>query len=196
MNNDMITVGKPLPRIAGAVQLDGRKVKVMWRDGRTKIVDLAPALASRRIFIPLREDDELFRTLHVNEVGNAIEWDGPDLEFSAVWLDRLPEAEFTNDEFREAMSELDLSLDGMAASLGISRRLIASYRKDKPIPKHVGYATRYLVGRLGDNEEAFTPKAYASSTPKTGGRVKPIAEAAVKPAFKKAPDKTRKAREQ
>jgi len=36
-------------------------------------------------------------------------------------------------------------LDGMAARLGVARRLIADYRKDKPIPKVVALATRQLL---------------------------------------------------
>lgn len=147
MNDDIVTVGKPLPRIAAAFPLEGRKVKIVWANGSVKVVDLAGAFASRRIFIPLRNDDALFRTLQVSEMGDGIEWNGPDLEFSALWLDRLPEAEFTNEEFRNAMDVLQLSLDGMAADLDIARSLVAEYRKDKPIPRHVALATRYLVGR-------------------------------------------------
>lgn len=147
MSDDIIAVGKPLPRIAAAFPLDGRKAKIVWASGSVKVVDLTGALASRRIFIPLRGDDTLFRTLRVSELGDGIEWDGPDLEFSALWLDRLPEAEFTNEEFRKAMDTLNLSLDGMAADLDISRSLVAEYRKNKPIPRHVALATRYLLGR-------------------------------------------------
>lgn len=143
-DDDIIAVGDPLPRIAGAEPLDGRKVHVRFEDGASKVVDLAPALASRRVYIPLRDDDTLFRTLRVSEYRNAIEWDGG-LDFSAIWLDRLPAVDFDNAAFRQAMDELDMSLDGMAAQLEISRRLVADYRKDKPIPRHIALATRYLV---------------------------------------------------
>lgn len=148
MSDDIIAVGKPLPRIAAAFPLDGRKAKIVWDNGSVKVVDLAGAFASRRIFIPLRSDDALFGTLRVSEMRDGIEWDGPDLELSAIWLERLPEAEFSNEEFRQAMAALNLSLDGMAADLDISRSLVAEYRKDKPIPRHVALATRYLLGRV------------------------------------------------
>jgi hypothetical protein len=98
--------------------------------------------------MPLREDDDLFQTLRVNEDGNAIEWDGG-LELSAEWLERLPAIGMENDEFRKAMKVLGLSLDGMAAQLEVSRRLVASYRGAKPIPAHVALAVRYLVERAG-----------------------------------------------
>ncbi|PWV94200.1 DUF2442 domain-containing protein [Phyllobacterium myrsinacearum] len=143
-NDDVITAGLPLPRIRDVVPLDRRKVAVTWRSGETKIVDLAPALASHRVYIPLRDDDGLFRTMRVSEYGEAIEWTD-ELDFSAVWIARLPPVTFDNQEFRTAMDELGMSLDGMAAALEVSRRLIADFRKDKPIPRHIALATRYLI---------------------------------------------------
>lgn len=144
MSAEIIRGGSPLPRIVEARALDGRKVEITWSDGTRKVVDLAPALASRRIYMPLRADDALFRTLRVSEYGDAIEWDS-DLDFSAVWIDALAPADFGNADFRSAMDALELSLDGMAAALEVSRRQIAEFRKDKPIPRHIALATRYLL---------------------------------------------------
>lgn len=117
---------------------------VTWRNGVEQEIDVSAALASKRIFLRLRTDDALFQTLKVNEDGNAIEWDDG-AELSAIWLERLAPSSVQNDEFRDAMDELGFTLDGMAARLGLSRRLIADYRKDKPIPETVGLAVRYLV---------------------------------------------------
>jgi hypothetical protein len=135
-----------LPRIDAAEALEDRKVAVVWRDGTSQVVDISPALASRRLFLRLRTDDELFRTLRVNEDGNAIEWDDG-AELTAIWIERLAPTSLGNEEFREAMDRLGFSLDGMASRLGLSRRLIASYRKDKPIPETVGLAVRYLIDK-------------------------------------------------
>ncbi len=141
---DELDTEAPLPRIESASPLDGRKVLVVWHGGGREIIDVAAALASKRIFIRLRTDDELFRSLKVNEDGNAIEWaDGAEL--TAIWLERLAPSTIGNDEFRQAMDDLGFSLDGMASRLGLSRRLIADYRKDKPIPPTVGLAVRYLI---------------------------------------------------
>ena len=142
--DEIITVGAPLPRISDAVALDARKIRVTFDDGRSKIVDLAPALESRRLYIPLRLDDALFRSFTISEYRNSIEWND-DLDFSAIWLAALPAVDFSNEDFRLAMEELGMTLDGMAAALEVSRRMIAEYRKDKQIPRHIGYATRYLV---------------------------------------------------
>jgi hypothetical protein len=144
MNVEIVRSGSPLPRIAKARALDGRKVEITWSGGTKKVVDLMPALASRRIYLPLRSDDLLFRTLRVSEYGDAIEWDN-DLGLSAIWIDSMVPADFENADFRNAMDTLELSLEGMAAALEVSRRQIADYRKDKPIPRHIALATRYLV---------------------------------------------------
>ncbi|HXT05552.1 MAG TPA: hypothetical protein VN715_01275 [Roseiarcus sp.] len=145
MTDEIITVGRAIPRIAKAVPLDGRLVEITWKNGGSKMVDLTAPFASRRVFIPLRDDDALFRTLRISEYGDALEWDGPDLEFPASWLDKLPDVNFSNEDFRKAMDTLHVSLDGMAADLDLSRSLIAEYRKDKRIPRHVALATRYLL---------------------------------------------------
>ncbi|WP_137132091.1 DUF2442 domain-containing protein [Rhizobium sp. FY34] len=145
MSDDLISVGAPLPRIGKAEALEGRLVRVTWTTGRQEVVDLAPALFSRRVFIPLREDDSLFRALQVDEWGTALEWPGG-IDFSALWLSKLPAIEFGNDDFRHAMDELGMTLEGMAAALDISRRQVADYRKAKAIPRSVAFATRYLIG--------------------------------------------------
>jgi hypothetical protein len=150
MPDDFITVGRPLPRIALVMIDDRKRVRVTWRDGGVATVDLAPVIQSHRAFIPLREDDDLFQTLRVNEDGNAIRWDG-DIELSAEWLERLPPVGMENIEFRQAMKTLGLSLEGMAAQLDVSRRLIASYRGVQPIPAHIALAVRYLLERQTPN---------------------------------------------
>jgi len=85
--------------------------------------------------------------MQVSEYGDCLEWeDGAEL--SAVWIEELAEESLNNAEFRDAMDKLNLTLDGMSARLGIARRLVADYRKDKPIPKHIALATKYLLLRL------------------------------------------------
>lgn len=146
MSDELISVGPALARLERVEPLDGRKVRLFWQSGKIQVVDLAPVLLSRRVFIPLREDDTLFRQVRVEEYGTAIEWPGG-IDLSAVWLSKLPSVEFSNDSFCEAMDELGMTLEGMAAALEISRRQVADYRKAKPIPRSIAFATRYLVER-------------------------------------------------
>ncbi|HTJ59323.1 MAG TPA: hypothetical protein VL418_17450 [Devosiaceae bacterium] len=142
--DEFIEAGKPLRKLQSAVPLEGRAVEVTWRGGDVEAIDLMPALLSHRSFVRLRTDDALFHELSVSEFGDALEWpDGSEL--AAAWIDELRPIEFDNADFRAAMDVLDLSLDGMAARLRIARRLVADYRKDKPIPATVALAVQYLV---------------------------------------------------
>jgi Protein of unknown function (DUF2442) len=144
-DDDIISAGRPLPRIAAVQIIDGFRVEVVWRNGVAKTVDLAPAIFSHRHFIPLRDDDDLFQTVRVDEDGVALEWDGG-IELTADWIDRLPPFGMSNGDFRRIMDGLKLTLDGMAAQLGISRRQVAAFRGAKPIPNHIAFAMLYLIG--------------------------------------------------
>ena len=109
MENELIAVDKPLPRISSVHLLDARKVRIDWAGGVSRVVDLMPALASHRAFIALRSDDNLFRTVQVNEDSNALKWaDGSEL--SAEWAERLPSCVMANSEFRTAMDDLHSSI--------------------------------------------------------------------------------------
>jgi hypothetical protein len=143
---ELIGTGVPLPRIATVRPLVRRELAVAWVSGETHVIDVSPALLSHRAFVRLRDDDALFATAVRDEFGDAVVWaDGSEL--AASWLYELAEPGLTNSEFRNAMDSLRMSLDGMAARLGVARRLIAEYRKDKPIPRTVALATRHLIER-------------------------------------------------
>ena len=144
MDDQIISVGRRIPRILNAEPGVGRLVLIEWDDRPAQTIDLTPALASHRAFVRIRTDDVLFRSLKISEFGDCLEW--PDgAELSAVWIEELADEFLDNEQFRDAMDKLQMSLDGMASRLGIARRLIADYRKDKPIPKMVALATRYLL---------------------------------------------------
>lgn len=143
--SEFIEAGAPLPRIRHARPEEGFCVRVEWEDGREEIIDLTPAIFSHRQFVVLRDDPQAFRRFHVRDRGDCLIWEGGQ-ELSAEWIEQLAPSALANSEFRQAMKDLNLSLDGMAAGLGIARRLVADYRKDKPIPPAIALATRYLVG--------------------------------------------------
>lgn len=153
MADDVVSVGEPLARLAAAMVIDNRRVRVTWRNGNSVTVDLGPVLLSHRHFIPLRNNDDLFQTLRVNEDGTALEWD-EGIELSALWISRLPEIGMENAEFRAIMAKLHYSLDGMASALDISRRMVAMYRGAAPIPAHIALSTRYLAERAEKNNRS------------------------------------------
>lgn len=148
MDDGVLQVGRPLPRIAKATPLDGLMAEITWSDGRTEVIDLSPALLSHRHFVALRNDEALFNSMQVSPFADSLQW-ANGAELSAVWIESLCDPEFDNQAFRRAMETLGLSLDGMAARLGIARRLVADYRKDKPIPTAIALATLYLVEHRG-----------------------------------------------
>lgn len=142
---EIVGTGVPLPRIVSVQALAPHRLRVVWKSGETQDVDVGPALMSHRAFVRLRTDDVLFGSAKVDEFGDAVIWDDGS-ELAATWIHELSvPTELTNDEFRSAMDSLQMSLDGMAIRLGIARRLVAEYRKDKPIPRTVALATRHLV---------------------------------------------------
>jgi hypothetical protein len=131
MDNEIVTKGRPLPRIAAATIIDNRRVRVTWRNGNSVT------------------DEESFATMRVNDEGTALEWDGG-IELSAVWIATLPAVGMENGEFRQIMDKLSYSLDGMALQLDVSRRLIAMYRGSAPIPNSIALATRYLAEKADE----------------------------------------------
>lgn len=142
--DEFVEAGGPMPSIRRAEAVQGFVLRVEWDDGREELVDVAPAILSHRAYVALRTDPALFASFSVRDRGDSLIWPTGQ-ELSADWIQELAPRELGNEEFREAMSQLRLSLDGMAARLGIARRLVADYRKDRPIPKTVALATRYLL---------------------------------------------------
>jgi hypothetical protein len=135
-------------RLRSASVVEGRHIRVLWEGGASEVKDISPALANNRSFVRLRKDDALFRTARVKADGSGVKWaDGS--EISAVSLLELPQTLMDNREFCNIMSDLNLSVEGLSALLGLSRRVIADYRRDKSIPKHVALSLRYLVERRG-----------------------------------------------
>jgi hypothetical protein len=87
---DMIGVGEPLPRIAACRALPDFGLEVMWTEGGIDIVDVYPALETRRMFEHLRSSEQVFSNCAVGEDGACVAWpDGSEL--SAVWIARLAE---------------------------------------------------------------------------------------------------------
>ena len=147
MHDELISIGQPLPRILSVRVLQNFEIEIVWNSGQKSACDLAPVLASRKILRTLLAEPTLFMPVSVNDDGNAVIWKNG-AEISAVWLEELSLTRFSNSDFRALMDQLGLTLEGMAATLEVSRRQIANYRKDKPIPKHIALASRYLAEKF------------------------------------------------
>ena len=147
-NDEIIEVGRPLPLITAVKPVGDRLVHILLTypdDVVEKTVDLAPILWSKRIFIPLREDDALFATLRVNEDGTALEFGDGDIDISADWIERMPQATMEPREFIQIMDDLKATNEAMGRYLGVATRLVAKYKMEGAvIPRRVSLAARYV----------------------------------------------------
>jgi hypothetical protein len=83
--------------MAMAEWIEKHLVRITWKDGSVRIVDLHGAITKHDIYRPLAVNDALFSQLRLDEQGTAVEWPNG-LDFSALYISRLPftEAERTS----------------------------------------------------------------------------------------------------
>lgn len=137
-------------RIRGVEPEEQRHVRVRWDNGSEDVIDLTPILSTHGKRSAVWLNDRAFQSVGVGPDGASLHWtDGSSL--SVLWVHEMRAGQMSNEEFRRAMTLLDASLRRMAGLLGKSRRLIASYRKDQPVPRYVALAVRSLLERH-DNE--------------------------------------------
>jgi hypothetical protein len=143
-DTDIITIGEPMPRIASVRHAHDHIVSITWadglREGITEEVDLTPVIMQYRIFQPLRGDIGLFASVQLGEDGASLIWDKGRIDMAATTVERLAAESMTNAQFREFLARHGLTLGAAGAVLGISRRQVAYYAKDRPIPRLVTLA--------------------------------------------------------
>ena len=147
---DIVTAGRPLPSLADVQPGPGRfTVTVRWvkgaRVGRTDHVDLAPVIQTFKVFKPLRDGTVPFSDLRLGEWGASVVWPGhDDLDIGAETIEDLAEVAMTNADFSTFLKRNRLTLDTAAAHLGIARRLVAYYAKERAIPRSIALACKEL----------------------------------------------------
>ena len=141
--NEIVDSGIALPRMAAVEPLSPFTLRVKWTDGRRAgredLVDLRPVIYSYRIYKPLR-DEALFATGRLADDGEAVAWDGDDLEMSADMIQSLAEQAMTPKDFSLFLTRNRLTQEAAAAVLGRSRRQIANYASVGPIPRIIALA--------------------------------------------------------
>lgn len=148
--DDIVTVGRALPKLASVEPADGSfRVRVTWaegeRAGRTDIVDLAPMIFTFKVFRPLRDGMIPIGAVRLGEWGASIVWDGDDdLDIGAETIEEMAEEVMTNADFAAFLKRNRLTLDAAAAQLGIGRRLVAYYAKERDIPRYIALACKQL----------------------------------------------------
>lgn len=160
---DTFSVGDPLPSIATVVALDAFDVAVVWQTGRhfgqREIVDLAPAVLGFKIYAPLRDDPDLFRTIHVQDHGMGVAWGDGRIDMASTTIEDLAGETMTSQDFSAFMARHDFTLDRVAAELGISRRMAAYYRKQRKVPRYIALACAYVDLRTRRLSEHYQPLA-------------------------------------
>src|SRR3954452_24088076 len=141
---EMIDAGLAMARIAEVHVIGPSHLAITWaegaRAGGTDSLDLRPLIGSHKVYRPLRDDAELFATARLVEDGNAVAWDGVDLEMSADLIETLAEEAMTPTEFARFLERNRLTQEGAAALLGRSRRQIGYYLNPGPVPRIVALA--------------------------------------------------------
>ena len=124
--------------------LQDMTVRLLWSGGIEEQLDLSPALLGARIHHRFVSNGGLFATVRIGAHGTMLSWaDGSILPARSVAA--VAELHMTNNEFRDAMRLLDLSYAAIAAHLGLSESQVGNFRRDKPVPKHIALAVRYLL---------------------------------------------------
>jgi len=141
--------GVLLPRLAGVRALDRNRIAVEWaageRAGKAETVDLSPVIDSYRIYRPLRGNAALFATVRVIDGGDAIAWDGADLELPTQTIESLAWQMMRPEEFVAFMQRHRLTEAAIATILGYSRRQIGYFKTTGPIPRVVALACKGYV---------------------------------------------------
>lgn len=157
---DIEHTGIPIPRI-GNIEAHWPILVVTWADGaragQVDVIDIEPIIQTYKIFRPLRKDEKLFETAHLIDDGDAVAWDGKDLELSAETLEELADEIMTPEDFLAFMKRRELTEEGIAAILGYSRRQIGYFKTKGPIPRVVALACKGYEAQHPVYEEMTEP---------------------------------------
>lgn len=129
--------------ITHAKGLKNSRLKISYADGADFNVDLSDWIKSAAFLRPLQEHS-LFASAKLNGLGNAVEFGKGEIDLAADNLRNLAIEQsggIGHERIWNWMHENNLTLDGAAEVLGISRRMLAYYRNgEKAIPRHIWLA--------------------------------------------------------
>jgi hypothetical protein len=160
----------PMPRLASVEVVSHLTICVTWSAGirasRTDIVDLKPLIDSLKFYRPLRNNQDLFRTVHLFESGTMIAWGDDQIEMAADSVEHLAEESFGASDFRDFLISSKLTHAEAAALLGRSRRQIENYLAGtESVPRVVVLACFGLEARM----QPYRAKIIKTSISTTGG---------------------------
>lgn len=134
-------MNKP-PLIKSVRAIDSSTLEIDWSTGETLTVDVSRLLKRYKLYAPLK-DTKRFARATADDWGHAVTWPG-DIDMSAdtlYELSREQAGEWGPEAFNDWMERNELSLNGAADALDMTRRMIAHYRTgSRPIPRVVALA--------------------------------------------------------
>ena len=120
------------------------KLALVWDDGGSATVNLAPIITAHKALAPLADAGE-FAQATLAEDSWSVEWpSGVDFGASQLrrWADEQAGKTMARAAFRTWIERHKFTLDHAAEALGLSRRTIAYYLSgEQPVPKTVMLAT-------------------------------------------------------
>jgi hypothetical protein len=135
-----------MPRLDTVKPVGKLTIEVRWkagpRKGKTELIDLTPMIGAFKIYKPLRTDAAAFKTVEPIDDGEALAWNGGEIDMAATSVERLAEEAMTGSDFKAFLQRHCLTYDAAAALLGRSRRQIANYVSEpsKLLPRLVALA--------------------------------------------------------
>ena len=147
-------------RLIKAKALENSRLKLSYADGADFNVDLSGWIKSSAFLRPLK-NLSVFSTAKLGASGRAVEFGKGEIDLAADNLRNLAIEQsggIGHERILNWMHENNLTLDGAADVLGISRRMLAYYRNgEKSIPRHIWLA---CVGweTLHKHGEAASPR--------------------------------------
>ena len=130
-------------RLIKAKALKNSCLKISYADGADFNVDLSDWIKTTAVLKPL-QGQSLFASARLSELGRAVEFGKGEIDLAADNLRNLAIEQsggIGHERIWNWMHENNLTLDGAAEVLGISRRMLAYYRNgEKSIPRHIWLA--------------------------------------------------------
>ena len=115
-----------------------------------------------KVYRPLRENPELFKSVHLTADGAAIAWGNDDaIDMAATTVERLAEEAMEPSDFRGWLERHHFTYEAAAAQLGISRQLVGYYAGKHRVPRYIALACRYL-------DQPHSPELHSVSATLSG----------------------------
>ena len=138
------------------------RLRITFGDGVTMDVDLEDVI-KRFPALSQLQDTAVFVRAHVGAWGLTVDWLPGEVELAGDNL-RAEAVEqsggISHERICNWMYKNNLTLDGAAAALGISRRMVAYYRNgEKPVPKHIWLACLGWERCAAEDPEAWKKAA-------------------------------------